>query len=197
MSTRRRRPFVRWALCITLGVLVGIGSALLVLLGGLRGAEDRVGAWSTSADRGSSDANAYVRATTAVQALFAMRSDQVIYYVATTDDEGQDLTEDCDYEIRGGALPARWWSVTVYDGAYLPRGGDERHSVDATDVQAEDPGAAWSVRLSAQEPEAGQWLSTRSADRPNLLLRLYEPDEGVIAEPSSIDPPTITRTGCR
>jgi hypothetical protein len=161
----------------------------------LRGAEEQVGAWSTSVDRGSTEANPYLRATTAVQALFAMRSDQVIYYIALTDDEDQRLSEDCVYELSGGSVPARWWSITIYDGAYLPRGGDEQHSVDATDF-VDAPDGRWTARVGGTAQGDQPWISSRSAGRPNLVLRLYEPDEGVVQDPSSIDPPSITRVSC-
>ncbi len=181
-------------LSLLLGVALGVGSAWVVLSGQiLRGAETHVGVWSTSVERGSSDANAYVRGTTAIQALLAMRSDQAVYYAAFTDEEGRELDPRCTYEIAGGALPAAWWSVTVYDGAYLVRNDDVAPSVDATRV---GEGTRWSAQLAPTRADAEHWLSSRDADRPNLLLRLYEPAQSVLDDPASITAPTVRRLSC-
>lgn len=177
------------------GVLLGAGSAWLVLSGAARASEARVGAWSIDLGGGGDDAGPYQRAVTAVQGLLALAEEEAVYFVATDDDAGEGLRDDCVYRVTGGDLPATWWSVTLYDGLYLPENGDEHLSVDATSVEVAADGA-WSAYLGPSPDVRGDWISTRGADRPNLVLRLYVPDGSVLADPTTVPVPRITRLAC-
>lgn len=177
------------------GVLLGAGSAWFVLTGVVRVSEERIGAWSTDLDRGGADAGLYQRGVTAVQVLLALAKDEAVYFVATDDDNGDGLRGDCTYRVTGGDLPASWWSLTLYDRAYLPDNEDEHLSVDATSVELADDGA-WNAYLGPSPDSQGDWISTNEADRPNLVLRLYLPEESVLADPTTVPVPRITRLAC-
>lgn len=178
-----------------LGVLLGAGSALLVLSGAVRGSEERVGAWSIELDGGGEDAGLYQRGVTAVQGLLALAKEEAVYFVATEDDDGDGLRGDCAYRVTGVGLPATWWSMTLYDGLYLPENDDEHLSVDATSVELAADGA-WSAYLGPSPDARGDWISTNGADRPNLMLRLYVPADSVLADPTTVPVPRITRLAC-
>jgi len=185
-----------WVAVVVLGVVLGAGSAWLVLSGAVRWSEERVGAWSVDLDRGGEDAGFYQRSVTAVQALLALSKEEAVYFLATEDDEGDGLRGDCDYRVSGGDLPAGWWSLTLYDGAYLPDNDDEHLSVDATSVTLAADGT-WSAHLGpSPADDQGDWISTDEADRPNLALRLYVPEDSVLADPTTVPVPAITRLGC-
>jgi hypothetical protein len=177
------------------GVLVGAGSAWFVLSGAVRVSEDRVGAWSIDLDRAGEDAGLYQRGITAVQVLLALAKEEAVYFVAAADDDGDPLRGDCTYRVTGGDLPATWWSLTLYDGAYLPENDDEHLSVDATSVEVA-PDGAWSAYLGTSPDADGDWISTNGADRPNLVLRLYVPEDSVLADPTTVPVPRITRLAC-
>lgn len=180
---------------VALGVLLGAGSAWLVLSGAVRVSEQRVGAWSTDLDRGGADAGPYQRAVTAVQVLLALAKEEAVYFVATDDDDGDRLREDCSYRVTGGDLPATWWSLTLYDGAYLPDNDDEHLSVDATSVELA-PDGSWSAYLGPSPDGHADWISTNAADRPNLVLRLYVPEDSVLTDPTTVPVPRITHLAC-
>lgn len=184
-----------WVAVALVGVLAGAGSAWLVLSGAVRGSEQRVGPWSTALDRGGEDAGFYLQAVTAVQVLLALSKEEAVYFVATEDDNGDRLSRECDYRLSGGGLPAAWWSLTLYDGAYLPDNEDEHLSVDATSVQLEADGA-WSAHLGPVPDGHRDWISTNGADRPNLVLRLYLPEDSVLTDPTTVPAPEITRLSC-
>lgn len=192
---RRGRGALVWGAVVLLGVVLGAGSAWLVLSGTVRVSEQRVGPWATDLDRGGEDAGAYQRAVTAAQVLLALSKEEAVYFVATEDDEGEGLTTDCTYRVSGGDLPAEWWSLTLYDGAYLPDNDDEHLSVDATSVELAADGT-WSAHLGPSPDPEQDWISTAGADRPNLVLRLYLPEDSVLADPTSVPPPAITRLAC-
>jgi hypothetical protein len=180
---------------VVLGVLLGTGSAWLVLSGAVRVSEERVGAWSVDLERGGEDAGLYQRAVTAVQVLLALSKEEAVYFVATDDDAGDRLRGDCTYRVTGGDLPATWWSLTLYDGAYLPENDDEHLSVDETSVDIA-PNGAWNAYLGPSPDARGSWISTNGADRPNLVLRLYVPDDSVLTDPTTVPVPRITRLAC-
>jgi hypothetical protein len=177
------------------GVLLGAGSAWLVLSGAVRLPEERVGAWSIDLDRGGEEAGLYQRSVNAVQTLLALTKEEAVYFVATEDDNGDVLRGDCAYRVSGGDLPATWWSLTLYDGPYLPENDDEHLSVDATSVELA-AGGAWSAYLGPSRDARGDWISTNEVDRPNMVLRLYVPEDPVLADPTTVPVPRITRLAC-
>jgi hypothetical protein len=180
---------------VVVGVLLGVGSAWPVLSGAVRVSEHRVGAWSIDLDRGGEDAGLYQRSVTAVQVLLALAKEEAVYFVATDDDNGDGLRADCTYRVTGRDLPASWWSLTLYDGAYLPVNDDEHLSIDATSAELAAHGA-WNAYLGPSPDARGDWISTNNADRPNLVLRLYLPDDSVLTDPTTVPVPRITRLAC-
>jgi hypothetical protein len=191
---RTRRALV-WATLVIVGVLLGTGSAWLVLSGAVRVSEERVGPWAVDLERGGDEAGPYQRAVTAVQVLLALTKDEAVYFVATEDDDGQRLHADCSYLVTGGDLPATWWSLTLYGGPYLPENEDEHLSVDATSVVTASDGT-WEAYLGPSPDPRGEWISTNGTNRPNLVLRLYVPQDSVLAEPTTVPLPRITRLEC-
>ncbi len=178
-----------------LGVVLGLGSALWVLLGRDPGGGTQVGAWTIDLDIGGEQGGPYVRAVTATQGLLAMAQREAVYFVAVADDSGRSLDPDCAYEIAGADLPATWWSITAYDGAYLADNTDDRASVDATSVQRSADGV-WTARLASGQASATSWISLRGNDSPNLLLRLYVPEPWVLDDPSGVPVPAVRRLDC-
>jgi hypothetical protein len=192
-QVRRRKRWLPWLLAALLGVLLGLGSAWVLLTGSLlRGAQTTVGSWSTSADTGSTKAHPYLRAATSIQGLFVLRREEATYWVAYTDDSGESLRPECTYQVSGGPMPAAWWSITVYDTVWLVRNTDGHASIDATSVGE----GAWSARLSPTQDGAAHWLSSRDASSPNLALRLYAPQSSTLTDPTSTPVPTIRRISC-
>lgn len=190
------RAIGRWSASVGLGLVLGVGSAALVVSGVLpRDGGTRVGAWTIDTSRGGREAGPYVRAQTAVQALLAMDRREAIYFVAREDDEGRPLDPDCVYDLRGADQPARWWSITLYDGNWLADNDDAHPSLDATSVDRE-VGPAWAARLAADPGTGVNWISMRGAASPNLLLRLYVPSTSVIDDPSKAPIPSISRISC-
>lgn len=193
----------RWklALAIAAGLAVGAGSAAWAMKGGLDlGGLDLGGAgaggWYGNSVTGSVDADPWTRAQVALTGLLALNKSQAIYFTTNVDAAGAPLREDCRYQVTGGALPARWWSVTVYaDDDYLPLNDDDALSFDATEVQP-DASGRWSALVTSQRPAEGAWASSRKAGSYSLTLRLYQPSQAAQNNLAAIPMPVVTRLDC-
>lgn len=197
VAGRKRGGALHWIVAVLIGAVVGAGSAGWALtrlpIGAHRTAD---GVWSTNLTRGDAAANAYVRGPTALRGLLALSAREAVYFNAERDADGRRLSADCAYELIGGPMPARWWSITVYDDRdYLAMNADDAHSVDATRIVA-DPDGRFVVRLAQDRAGAANWLSTNATGGPQVMLRLYGPESTVLEAPGTVPAPAIRRIGC-
>jgi hypothetical protein len=185
---------------VILGLGLGLGSALW--LAGLWPARSTmafgnvdVGGWRSDFAVGSEAADPYTRARVARHGLLALAKTEAVYFTRSVDDSGEPLREACTYRLAGGAMPAGWWSVTLYDNqSMLPANTDEALSIDASSAGT----GAWSAIIAPQRPQGGEaWISSRSAGNFDLTLRLYMPTTALLAQPNAaLDPPTVERMDC-
>ncbi|MFM5923666.1 MAG: DUF1214 domain-containing protein [Novosphingobium sp.] len=179
---------------VALGLTAGLLSGWLAITGGMGG--QSYAGWYGSSVTGSADAGPWQRARVAVSGLLALNKSQAIYFTRKTDDAGERLREECRYRVSGGALPGRWWSVTVYAADnYLPLNDDDALSFDATEATP-DAAGQWSAILAPTRPEGGAWASTRKADDFDITLRIYQPSAAAQADFGSIPMPRVTRLDC-
>ncbi|MEO0057018.1 MAG: hypothetical protein RIT17_455 [Pseudomonadota bacterium] len=192
--------FLAYLLAMAAGSAAGLGSALW-MAGLLPGANTLafgnvdVGGWRSDFAIGSKSADPYTRARVARHGLLALARSEAVYLTRNTDDAGAPLREACTYRLSGGAMPAGWWSVTLYDGAsMLPANTDSALSIDASRVSEE----AWEAVIAPERPEGAEhWISSRKAGTFDLTLRLYMPDPAVIDSPATaLKPPRIARLSC-
>ncbi len=194
-----RRAFAYLA-AIVAGCALGLGSALW--MAGLWPAgrslafgDVDVGGWRSDFAIGSKAADPYTRARVARHGLLALAKSEAVYLTRSLDDAGAPLREACTYRLSGGAMPAGWWSVTLYDAqSMLPANTDSALSIDAE--RAGD--GPWEAVIAPQKPEgAVHWISSRSAGTFDLTLRLYMPDAALLADPeTALDPPRLARLSC-
>jgi hypothetical protein len=187
---------------LILGGLLGLASALYaagIWGAGLNfGGSVNAGGWRSDWTVGSAAANPWTRARVARRGLLALTKEEAVYFTRNTDDAGARLTEDCTYRVSGGAMPALWWSVTLYDaGSYLPRNNDNALSYDLTEATAEGGAGGWSFVVSPAAPGEGGWVSSREAGEFDLTLRLYKPSAELIANPEGVlAAPKIEQLAC-
>lgn len=181
-----------WVVAAFAGVAVGAASAWWVTG---EGAIERVpsnASWAMDRLTGAKAADPYTRARIARVGLLALNREEAVYYLADRDGDGRPLREDCEYLVHGGAMPGRWWSLTVYaHDRFLARNDDGAHSFAA----AVD-GGGWRVRLARQPAADAAWLSSRNTMRPSLVLRIYRPLPALVRDPMAIDLPRIERLRC-
>jgi len=182
-----------------IGLMVGAGASVYQLTHATFGGETYRG-WIGSKLTGSTAADPFTRARVAKAGLLALNRAETIYFTLTKDEHGRPLTQNCAYTLKGGAFPARWWSVTIYAADdFLPQNHDGAQSIDDTRTQ-KDPGGGWTAAVQLQRPQPGgppNWISTWAAGKGfSLTLRLYNPSAQAADDPSTIPFPQITTASC-
>ncbi len=189
------RRVLAWVGAVAAGLALGAGSAWWALSAESSAFTEHMGAWNWSRATGSIDAGPYTRAVVARDALLALNADEALYLNLDHDENGRPLQEACVYELAGGDIAARWWSVTLYArDNYLARNDDHAFSIDATRVRP-DTNGRWSARISAVRGEATQWISSRAAGRNfSLTLRAYNPADNFPSDVSQL--PSLRTLSC-
>lgn len=152
------------------------------------------GPWQTNLTIGDARADPYTRTTVALHGLFALGHSETIYYTAQTDSAGDPLEGRCRYELRGGNINARWWSVTAYGpDDYLIANAANRYSVSNLTVAHRTDGTFFFA--VGGRGQGGDWIATGKG-RFSLTLRLYNPGPEIAFDPEHAALPTITKAGC-
>lgn len=195
---RRLFPYVA---AILTGSALGLGSALW-MAGlwpegrSLAFGDVDVDGWRSDFAIGSDVADPYTRARVARHGLLALANSEAVYFTRSVDDAGAPLREACTYRLSGAAMPAGWWSVTLYDGrSMLPANTDGALSVDASRAGE----GAWEAVIAPTRPDdARHWISSRGAGTFDLTLRLYMPDSVLLGTPkSALKPPKVEQIACK
>ena len=185
----------RYVICVALGLIGGAAYAVQKVRGGLNDGLVTNGAWETGKSFGTLDASALTRAKVALSGLLALPAKEAMYFTATRDSDGRKLDGRCTYDVRGGQLDGRWWSVTLYEGeGWLVKNAANRWSIPASAVSTDAQGR-WSFTVSP-DAQFGSWLPTGSVEAFDLTLRLYHPSADIIKSPEKAQLPIIDRKGC-
>ena len=192
---------LKTALLLSLGAGLGLGSAVMVLRSGGLGAgmgSQTVDGWTGNHLTGAKAADPYTRGIVAKSGLLALTQAEAMYFTRTTDEQGQPLKAACVYALEGGAMPARWWSVTIYDADdFLPVNGDDAQSVDMTRTAVHaSPTGRWSARVAVDKADATDWISSKNAGNFSLTLRLYNPQDAARSNFAAIPFPTLKTVSC-
>ncbi|CAN5799069.1 DUF1214 domain-containing protein [soil metagenome] len=189
------KPWLRYSIGAVVGILIGTGGAIWSVRAGALGSAERIGPWTTGGDFGTAQASAHTRAVVALRGLLALPATEARYYTAAVDDAGRPLEGRCRYVINGGGLPAKWWSLTLYDRAgYLVANQPGVYSVGSAGMPLSEQ-AHWTIAVAPQR-QAGHWLPTGGIDRFELTLRAYLPDDGGKGNFTQAQLPGIVREAC-
>lgn len=189
------RTFFKWLATILIGIALGTGFAIWQIRSSGLGDDIRIGPWSTGRDIGTADADMKTRAIVALRGLLALPKQEARYFTAATDSAGAPLSGKCRYTLSGGAMEARWWSITLYDrqGWLIPNRWN-RHSIGSARIPAAQAGA-WSLTIAPDESD-GLWIPTATDGPFELTLRTYRPRGLLASDPSRVTMPTITKGEC-
>jgi hypothetical protein len=189
------KPWLRYSICILLGLGGGAAFAVHQVRSADLGRQVTNGPWSTNTDNGTKDASALSRARVALFGLLALPAKEAMYFTARVDSEGAPLRGNCTYRVSGGVMDARWWSITLYKGeGWLVKNEANRWSV-AGDAPQRDAQGNWSFTVSPVKSE-GEWLPTGDAPQFDLTLRTYHPQGALLNDPAKATLPTIKKESC-
>ena len=189
------RPYFTLAAYLLIGGVIGLVSAWAAI-------GDRYGLfrrqsypWTVWPNAGNPDADPYTVAHFARAGILPAKGLEVIYYYTSNDSDGQKLRAQCNYMISGPDLQTSEWSVTVYDkDGELIRNPARRYGFNSKNI-TRAPDGSYVIWLS-REAAAGNWLPSGRNGNRQLVLRLYNPDRGYVANPVSAPLPEIRKTGC-
>ncbi|MFM2423137.1 MAG: hypothetical protein RL291_1667 [Pseudomonadota bacterium] len=188
----------RLAVIGAVALVLGLGSAWVMISRGSGLTTERIGAWVTWPSAGRADADPYTLAHTVRSGLLPINSSLSATFRATQDNEGQRLVSSCEYAIESEAIDAQWWSLAVFnENGWVIRNSAERHAFNAATAIRES-GGGFIVTL-ARDARPGNWLPT--AGGGNLVVEFSVLD-GRWAQPGPDQDrlrvlPAIRRVGCR
>ena len=189
------RTWLRFVICGAVGIVAGIGVAGWSIRSGVFGSGVKIGPWTSGTDYGTAQADAKTRAVVALRGILALPASEARYYNAAIDDTGQPLDGRCRYRLSCGALPVKWWSITVYDPAgYLVPNNAGIYSVGSAAL-GPDEQARWNVVI-APDRQPGHWVPTGGIKHFEITLRAYLPADGGHGNLARTQLPAITRESC-
>lgn len=187
---------VRYGLMLVIGLAIGAGTAVTQLRQSFAANDISNGPWQTSRNVGTRDASIATRASVALRGLLALPEREAIYFNAARDSEGRKLTAKCSYRVTGGALDARWWSLTLYDReGYLITNPAHSYSVGSAALDAAES-RSWQVSIS-RKPQGKHWIALPADQNFELTLRAYHPSPALLARRATTPLPRIERAECR
>ncbi|WP_081590517.1 DUF1214 domain-containing protein [Blastomonas sp. AAP53] len=190
------RSGLRYGVMLVAGLAIGAGTAVVQLRQSFAALGIENGPWSTGNNVGTADASVSTRATVALRGLLALPEREAIYFNATTDSAGRTLEGRCAYRVSGGAIDARWWSLTLYDAkGYLIPNPASVYSVGSGALTPAEA-ARWQVDIARQRTGA-HWIAMPDDQRFELTLRAYHPSRDLLARRGSVKLPSIERGECR
>ncbi len=154
--------------------------------------------WLYSDKVGTQAASDLERARVALGGPLALSATETVYFVATQDGDGNPLTSSCTYQVSGGPIDTRWWSLTLYDSVtqhYVPN-IENRSSWNSVSLPY-DANDRWAVTV-APTPQSETWLPSQSVpEKPfDLMLRAYNPSDKLRDQMPNIELPTVKRLSC-
>lgn len=183
-----------------LALVIGLGSASQLIDNGFSLVVSRSGPWQTWDSAGSRDADPYTRAHIARTGQLPITSASGLTFFATTDQDGNALSSDCDYEIIARPFNAVWWTIAVYDGyGSLIQNKANRHAFSSDSLTILPDGTQRVMLAPTARP--GHWLPSGEDSNLTLVLRIIRPlalddnDETITAVQQS-ELPQIRRSGC-
>ena len=130
--------------------------------------------WKTNLQIGKPSESVFQKAKRTKVGVFALPQEEVVYFMAVEDDEGNTLKADQRYEITGIAPETNIWSITLYDDQYrLVQNSIKRYHFNTTTLGV-DLGEAYSFTISS-EKAMGNWLPAPQEGKFVLCYRVYQP----------------------
>ncbi|MEM7463566.1 MAG: DUF1214 domain-containing protein [Pseudomonadota bacterium] len=156
-----------------------------------------IGVWTAYPFAAADEIDPYTVARSVAEGTVPLGVSEGLAFETQTDDNGNVLSTDCDYDLEGTTPPSRLWTLVAYDeqGYPLkaaPGGSSSKYSGSVIRY----PDGSFLISISAR-PKPGNWLSLVSGQTFRLVLRLY--DTSITSNTDLLVPemPAIRRLECR
>lgn len=155
----------------------------------------RIGAWQAWLRSGTAEADPYTRAAFARSGELPVGLGEGLAFRATHDDAGRPLDGRCVTRIRGRALAARYWTLTLYDErGRLIENASNRYGFTSAEIVFETGGEI-DLRL-APRALSGNWVPTGDVPSFSAVFRFYDTPTGVTARSETAEMPKIEQERC-
>ncbi|WP_284178651.1 DUF1214 domain-containing protein [Rhabdaerophilum sp. SD176] len=149
------------------------------------------GGWLFLPRQGAPEIDPYARARMFYEGELPLAAGEGFALRARADSDGKTLSSRCEYRLWAPFPTARYWTVTLVDGAgRLVPNLAERHGFTSAEIirPAEGP---FTIEIGP-EPLPGNWLPTGRPEQDiQIIIRLYETP--LAATATQLDPRTIPR----
>jgi hypothetical protein len=188
---------IRFLLFVSTTLFLGLGSAWLLIDGGSMLTTRQIGPWTNWVQDGVLDADPYTHARVSRFGYLPVTSGSLLSYTADEDSEGNALSGDCTYEIRGQSFPALWWNLAAFtrDGRLLENKA-KRHAFNSGNLLL-TPSGDFFIRLSP-DVQPGNWLPAQPGEDIRLRIEVLRPvnPERLRNQSTPETMPQITMVGC-
>ena len=132
--------------------------------------------------------DSYQRAYISRIGVFALDEKEVLYFLSSKDNDGNQLTSDFDYQIIGSPPKGRYWSYTLYGKDYfLVNNEAKTYTINKENLDRDKP-----ILISSTKKN-NNWLPSGNEKQFHITLRIYNPDENVYKNLESLDLPIIKK----
>lgn len=181
--------------CVFAGALLGLAFTAASLRPDRRGVA--IGPWQASPRDGSLAIDPYALAANARAGTLPLGSAEGLSFLAQEDDGGRALDPRCDYAVKGPMPPARYWTLSLLDGAGFPvANAANRYGFTSAEILRFGEDGPGRITVSPRA-RSGNWLPAEGGRPYRLMLRLY--DTSLSTGRGTLDKvrmPSITRIGC-
>jgi hypothetical protein len=187
--------FVFLIIALVTGAASGLGLTWLLSSQESAFAALRIGAWQAWLKSGTAEADPYTRAAYARSGELPVGLGEGIAFRAVHDDAGRALDGRCITRIRGRVLPARFWTLSLYDehGRLIDNTAN-RYAFTSAEIVFEVDGQ-FEIRL-APRALPGNWLPTGDVSHFSVVFRFYDTPTGVTARSEAAEMPKIEQERC-
>ena len=183
-------------LALALATFVGIGTTWMTATKGTDLGTLTIGSWTARPKTGTADIDPYSRATIVRNGELPIGTGDGVAFTTASDDKKKPLDGRCDVVLSGVTPPARFWTLTLYDGkGHVVANALQRYGFTSQEIVRAADGS-FEIHVASRS-RSGNWLPTGGIGRYSLMLRLYDTPVGVATRSQREAPmPAITTVGC-
>jgi hypothetical protein len=183
-------------LALALATVVGVGTTWMTATKGTDLGTLTIGSWTARPKTGTADIDPYSRATIVRNGELPIGTGDGVAFTTASDDNKKPLDGRCDVVLSGVTPPARFWTLTLYDGkGHVVANALQRYGFTSQEIVRAADGS-FEIHVASRS-RSGNWLPTGGIERYSLMLRLYDTPVGVATRSQREAPmPAITTVGC-